>query len=83
MAKLINLQLGKNGLTQEFLDNLKKLADGKSVESIRVSVLKSACRDRKEFENINQQILNFLGKNFTSKIIGWTIALRKWRKARA
>ena len=83
MAKLINLQLGKNGLTQEFLDNLKKLEDGKGVESIRVSVLKSACRDREELQDINAKMLEKLGEKFTSKIIGWTIALRKWRKARA
>jgi len=79
---LVKLQIGKNGLTTEFLENLKKVFETKSNESVRINVLKSATRNRKELEEINKRILEVLGSNFTSKVIGYTIVLRKWRKAR-
>jgi RNA-binding protein YhbY len=77
---LINLQIGKNGLTQEFLECLK-ISFVKN-DAVRISVLPSGTRDRKELKKMNDQILTFLGPTYTSKVIGFTIALRKWRKAR-
>jgi RNA-binding protein YhbY len=80
MVNMIQAQIGKKGLTQEFIDNLKKTA--KDVENIRVSVLKSACRDKKELIEIKNNLLKGLGKNYTARVIGYTIILKKWRKAR-
>jgi len=79
---LVKLQIGKNGLTNEFIKNLKKVFETKTNESVRINVLKSATRSRKELEEINNKILEDLGKNFTSKVIGYTLVLRKWRKSR-
>jgi len=78
---LVNLQIGKNGLTSEFMAGLKNVF--KSNEHVRVSVLQSATRDRAELKEISEKILGELGKNYTCKIIGYTLVLRKWRKARA
>jgi RNA-binding protein YhbY len=75
------MQLGKKGLTQEFIENLKK-AFLKN-ENIRISVLKSGTRDRAELKQMADKILGELGKNYTCTIIGYTLVLRKWRKARA
>ena len=77
---LINLQIGKNGLTEEFLECLK--SSFKKNDAVRISVLPSGTRDRKELMKMNDRILSFLGPSYTSKVIGYTIALRKWRKAR-
>lgn len=82
MTSMIKLQIGKNGLTSEFMNNLKTRFADKGVESIRVSLLKSASRDKEEIRGWTDKMLSELGKNFTSKTIGYTIVLRKWRKAR-
>lgn len=82
MANLVNLQLGKNGLTPDFMKNLKVIFGNKGTESVRVSVLRHATRDKKEMEEWASKIIAELGDKFTYKIIGYTIVLRKWRKAR-
>ena len=87
------MQLGKSGITENFMNSLKN--QFKNSQVIKISVLKSATRDRKEIEKIRDELLEKLGKNFessqaaekfhgnfTGRIIGFTIILRKWRKAR-
>jgi RNA-binding protein YhbY len=78
MAIIKEIQLGKNGLTQNFLEGLKKRFNKAS--NIKISVLSSACRDKKELKEISNKILDYLGKNYTAKAIGYTINLKKWRK---
>ena len=77
---LVKMQIGKNGLTPGFIETLKNAF--KNNENVRVGVLKSATRDRSELKIISQKILDELGKNYTCKVIGYTLAIRKWRKAR-
>jgi len=77
---LVTLQIGKKGLTAEFIINLKKLFE--TAEHARVSILKSATRDREELKKWADEIVSKLGMNYTCKIIGWTIVLRKWRKGK-
>jgi len=80
MPAVRQIQLGKNGITDNFIDNLKKqFANSKD---IKISILRSYCRDKKELKKIVNEILEKMGKNFTAKTIGYTIALKKWRKAR-
>lgn len=77
---LIKLQIGKNGLTEGFIETVKHFFV--KADSIRISVLKSGSRDKEEIKNWTANILEKLGKNFTAKVVGYTIVLRKWRKAR-
>ena len=77
---LIKLQIGKNGLTEGFIETVRHFFV--RADSIRISVLKSGSRDKEEIKKWTATILEKLGKNFTAKIIGYTIVLRKWRKAR-
>ena len=79
---LVQLQIGKNKLTKEFIENLKILFKTKTNESARIYLLPSSTRDKVEMKRWAEEILASLGKNFTYKIIGYTIVLRKWRKAR-
>lgn len=72
------IQLGKNGLTENFLNNLKNRFN--RANNVKISVLSSFCRDKKELKDINEKILDFLGKNYTSKVIGYTLNMKKWRK---
>ena len=74
------LQIGKNGITENFIETLKSYF--KKHDNIKISVLKSFGRDKKELKKVVETILEKLGKNYTAKTIGYTIALKKWRKAR-
>ena len=75
------MQLGKNGITENFIETLKK--NFEKHEQIRISVLKSARENRENMKKHSEEILGKLGKNYTSKIIGFKIILSKWRKARS
>ena len=75
-----NLQIGKNGLTEGFIEQTKKLFV--SNERLRISILKSACRDKKEADEICKKLIDSLGKNYTYRLIGYTLIVQKWRKMR-
>jgi RNA-binding protein YhbY len=75
-----NIQLGKNSVTENFITTLKE--HFKNYENVRISVLKSCCRDKAELRKISGEILEKLGNNFTARVIGYTIVVKKWRKAR-
>ncbi len=81
-TKLVNFEIGKKGLTREFIDAIEKTF--KKHELVKVSVLKSATRNKEETRKIAQEICSELknkeNKEFTAKIIGFTIFIRKWRK---
>jgi RNA-binding protein YhbY len=78
MATLATIQLGKSGITDNFILTLKN--HFKKHDNVKVSVLKSCCRDKKELKEMSEELLEKLGKNYTSKIVGYTIAIKKWRK---
>ena len=72
------IQLGKNGITDNFVGSLKtQFID---CSNVKVAVLPSLCRDKKELKKIEQEILDKLGKNFTSSTIGYKINIKKWRR---
>ena len=92
------MQLGKNGITENFIETLKKYFENH--EQVRLSVLKSARENREDMKKHSEEILNklnsqprshdtdltsakLLGKKYyTAKIIGFKIILKKWRKAK-
>lgn len=80
MPTIGNSQIGKQGITENFIYNLKNLF--KKHWNIKISVLKNATRDRKKIKEYSEEILEKLGKNYTSRIIGFTIVVKKWRKSR-
>lgn len=80
MATIGKIQLGKQGLTDNFLKTLRD--HFKKNKVVKISVLQSHCRDKKELKEISRKILDFLGGTFTCKCIGYTITIKKWRKAK-
>jgi RNA-binding protein YhbY len=78
--KVAELQLGKNGLTENFLQTLKGYFQ--SHDSVRISVLKSAREEKSQMKKYSDELLEKLGNNYTSKLIGFKIILRKWRRAK-
>lgn len=79
MAKVANVQLGKQGLTENFMGTLKDHFN--KSQTVKVSVLKSAGRDRELIKKYSEEILENLGEKFNSRILGFTIIVKKWRKA--
>ncbi len=78
METVKHIQLGKNGLTENFIGTLKNYF--KNNKNVKISVLRSSTRDKEKVKEISEKILESLGKNYTSKIIGYTIVIKKWRK---
>lgn len=72
------MQLGKNGVTDNFIETLKTYF--KTREIVKISVLKSAGHSKEKVKEYSEQILNKLGTHYTSKTIGFVIVIRKWRK---
>ncbi len=72
------MQIGQKGLTDEFIENLKKAFN--NVENVRINLLKSAGHDKSKVKQYSDEILEKLGRKYTAKIIGFTIITKKWRK---
>ena len=73
-SALATFQIGKNGLTDGVLESLQLAL--KHHKQVRISILKSACRDREELNKMAQTLRGKLPvKNH--RIIGYTIILIK------
>ena len=79
MEKIGYVQLGKQGITDNFIGTLKN--HFKKNKNVKVSVLKSAGHDKIKVKKFSEEILEKLGNNYTVRVIGFTIVLKKWRKA--
>lgn len=82
MTAQMEIQLGKNGLTKEFLEDLKNRFKNNKVKNVKVSVLRSARESREDVKRYAKEIISFLGDKFTYRILGFSIFLKKWRKIR-
>jgi RNA-binding protein YhbY len=78
----INMQMGKKGLTPEFIQDIDRRLEKHRNALLKINVLKSARNSKKDVEKYADELLNKLGPNYTMKTIGFSITLRKWRKAR-
>jgi len=77
------IQLGKKGLTDEFISDIRKRLEKHRNASLKISVLRSAREKGKEdVKKYAEDIVKKLGPSYTAKILGFSIFLKKWRKAR-
>jgi len=72
------LQLGKNKITENFIETLK--LHFKNHENVKIGVLRSARTNRGAVKAYSEEILEKLGNKFTARVIGFTIIIKKWRK---
>ena len=79
-SKITTVNIGKNGLTEGTLELIK--SHFKTRENVKIILLKSAGHDKKTTKEIAEKIQESLGKNYTHRVIGFTICLKKWRKPR-
>ena len=73
-----HVQLGKNGITEKFIETLKD--HFKNHMNVKVSVLKNAGHEKKAVKKYAEEILEKLGRNYTARTIGFTISLKKWKR---
>ena len=78
MKIIANVQIGKNGLNEGNINTIKNAFN--THKNVKVSILKSAYKDKKELKNLADKIRDKLGNFYTYKIIGHSIFLKKWRR---
>lgn len=78
MKPIKRLQIGKNGLSEAFTRQVRILFDKEEV--VKISILKSACRDKKGAEKMAEDLVEALGKNFVYRLVGYVLTVRKFRK---
>lgn len=82
MTSQLQLQLGKKGLTKEFLEDLKDRFEKSKITNIKISVLASARESKTDVKKFSEEIKSYLGKQYTTRLLGFSIFIKKWRKAR-
>jgi len=80
MPKIAQIQLGKQGITDNFIETLKD--HFKNHQNVRISVLKNVRKNKSQAKEFSKEILEKLGRNYTARVVGFTIVLKKWRKPR-
>lgn len=78
LSPIKRLQLGKNGLSSEFTEQVKILF--KKEKILKITILKSACRDKAEAKTIAIELMEALGKKYDYKLIGYVLTIMKFRK---
>ncbi|MBT3642907.1 hypothetical protein HN604_00200 [archaeon] len=78
MKHIKKLQLGKNGLSEEFIGQVKSIFENETL--IKIDILKSACRDKTEAKKIAEDLIESLGKKYGYKLVGYVITVIKFRK---
>lgn len=72
------LQMGKNGLSVAFIEQIKSIFENERL--MKISILKSACRDKTEAKEIAEKLLETLGTKYDYKLVGYVITIVKYRK---
>jgi RNA-binding protein YhbY len=72
------VQLGKQGITENFIVTIKHHFN--KHDNVKVHVLKSARHDREDMKKYAEKIIDSLGPYYTAKTLGFSIFLKKWRK---
>jgi RNA-binding protein YhbY len=78
MKPIKTLQLGKQGITENFKEQLKQQFT--NARTVKITILKSACRNKEEAKNIAEQLTKELGPTYNYKLIGYVLTIMKFRK---
>lgn len=74
----MKLQIGKNGLTDAFIAQAKKMFE--TEKTIRISILKAGTRDKEAAKKMGDELVAKLGPNFRYIIVGFVLIVKKARK---
>ena len=78
MQLISTMQIGKNGIDENFIETLKN--HFKNHKNVKVAVLKSATREKIKIKEMAEDLVSKLGDNYNYRIVGFTIFLKKWTK---
>ena len=70
--------MGKGGLSDAFVEQVRSVFEKEKV--MKISILKSACRDKKEADEIGRKLVGLLGKKYGYKLVGYVLTVIKYRK---
>jgi RNA-binding protein YhbY len=71
-------QIGKKGLTEEFMKQLEITFT--TSKKVKINILKSACRDKEEAKEMAKKIIEKLGNQYDYKLIGYVLTILKFNK---
>jgi len=74
-----NVQLGKQGVTENFIGLLE--GHFQNHKLVKISVLKNARKNKEDVKKYADEIIKRLGERYTCKTIGFTIILRKHKNS--
>jgi RNA-binding protein YhbY len=78
MKPIRQLQMGKAGLSEAFIEQVKSSFENEGL--VKISILKSACRDKGDAKKIGEDLVERLGKKFGFKLVGYVLTVIKFRK---
>ncbi len=78
MRLISSIQVGKNGLSDNLIENLK--THFKNHQNVKVVFLKNSGRNKAKIKKSAEDMINELGPNYTYRVIGFTVFVKKWRK---
>ncbi|MCF7910688.1 YhbY family RNA-binding protein [Candidatus Pacearchaeota archaeon] len=82
MGQIGQAQIGKQGITDNFIESLKN--QFKNSRDVKISVLRAARGEGKQgkqdVQKFKEEILNKLGENFKARVIGFTISVKRLRR---
>jgi RNA-binding protein YhbY len=79
MKAIKKLQMGKNGLSAAFVEQVRSIFEKERV--LKISLLRSACRDKRGAEKIGEELVGALGVKYEYKLVGYVLTIVKYRKA--
>ncbi len=77
MIRESHVQLGKQGLTENFIITLRGHFENHKI--VKVSVLQSARENKEDVKKHAMEMEKRLGDRYVAKVIGFTIILRKMK----
>ena len=78
MRPVKRLQIGKNGLSDAFVEQVKGVFENETM--VKISILKSACRDKGDAKVMADDLMNALGKKYGYKLVGYVLTVTRFRK---
>lgn len=78
MKPIRQLQMGKAGLSEAFVEQVKSVFENETM--VKISILKSACRDKADARKIGEDLVDSLGKKYGFKLVGYVLTVTRFRK---
>ena len=75
---LVTIQIGKAGYGEGNRENIRKVLD--QHKNIKVAVLRSYIRNQDDLKRLKERMLSDLGPNYTARVVGYSIFLKKWKR---